>query len=168
MWMGRQHVMLQKPFSSNATFTDVQVARAVGINIPPYQRCWFFNFGLITISTFSLWPRGHSVHEFQKQFTMWTCQKTTLFHFVSGHGGWTQMSSGSRQAGSASGWCLYMTLALHGGVWTCTCRCSNKVYPLQNDVFFFFFCSGSAAWWIEGRGIQVLVLGLAVYLQKFV
>ncbi|MEQ2277661.1 hypothetical protein XENORESO_005978 [Xenotaenia resolanae] len=69
------------PFSITGAFTDVQVTHAMGTNTPPYHhRCWPSNFAdNILDSPFPSWPGGHNVHDFQKQFEMWTCQTTAHF-----------------------------------------------------------------------------------------
>ena len=80
-----------------------------------------------------LWPGGHNVHDFQKQFEMWTRQTTAHFS--------TLLQSISdelepREAGDISGCCWYRAFALH-------CRVSsgtNVIISLTEWCRFLMQC----------------------------
>ena len=85
---------------------------------------------------FPHWPGGHNVHDFQKQFEMWTCSTTA--HFP------TLLQSISdelehREAGDISGCCWYRAFTLHCWVLTCTCRSRDNLSQLT--VVFWCVCS---------------------------
>ena len=116
---------LYVPFSIYDAFTDVRVTHAMGTNTPPQMLAFELCADNNLDGPFPLWPRGHDVHDFHKQFERWIPQPTfpLCVHPF-------QNALGPREAADISGCCWYKAFALHCRVLTCTCRCSDELCEL--------------------------------------
>ncbi|MEQ2224745.1 hypothetical protein ILYODFUR_010674 [Ilyodon furcidens] len=87
---------LYVPFSINGAFTDaVQVTHAMDTNTPHTSQMLAFELypDSNLDSASPLWSEGHDMHNFQKQFEMWTLQTKAHFPLCISL---SQISSGSR------------------------------------------------------------------------
>ncbi len=159
-WFEWQHMLLQNLCvlcSINEAFTAVQIAYTIVKHTPVIT-----DAGNNLDGPLSLLPRGHNMYDFLKESETWTSQHTC------------QSISDKLEpweVGSLPGCCWYMAFALHDGVLTCICRCSNKLFTFSD----FLKCSQarviisfnqSCQFWcntargVEDQGHSLLAFGL--------